>query len=418
MPLTHTQIKNAQARAKQYKLFDGGGLYLLCRPNGGKLWQMKYRVDGREKTLSIGAFPTITLADARERREAAKRALAQGLDPSAEKQRAKAERRTANANTFGVIAREWHAQRAERWDAPYAAAVMRRMELDLLPDLDKVPIAQITAPVLLATLRKMEGRGALDLLRRTRQYATQIFAYAIATGRAERNVAADLKGVFKTRKVQNRSRFAEAELPAFLACLEDYQGEPITKLAWKLMLLTFVRTSELLHARWAEIDLDKAQWRIPAARMKMDEEHIVPLSPQALAVLADIRALSGGGPLLFPSVWTHAKPLSNNTLIGALYRMGYHSRATVHGVRGTASTILNEHGFRADVIERQLAHGERDGVRAAYNHAQYLSERREMMDWWGQYLEKAGLSATIAKPIKPPHKMAIHLSAHFVKAIN
>lgn len=180
-------------------------------------------------------------------------------------------------------------------------------------------------------------------------------------------------------------------MPAFLECLEDYQGEPITQLAWKLMLLTFVRTSELLHAKWEEIYFVKNEWRIPRERMKMDELHVVPLSAQSLAVLQDIKRLSGGWSFLFPSVWTPTKPLSNNTLIGALYRMGYHSRATVHGVRGTASTILNEHGFRADVIERQLAHGERNGVRAAYNHAQYLPERREMMAWWGQYLEGAGL---------------------------
>ena len=292
-----------------------------------------------------------------------------------------------SANSFEVVAREWFENRKHEWASSTADTILFRLETHIFPKLGQRPIADITAPEILAMLRVVEARGTLELARRLMQYCGQIFMYAIATGRAERNPVPDLRGALKTPVVKHYSFLQASELPHYLKKLEAYDGSLQTKLALRFLLLTFVRTIELRGAQWQEIDWEKAEWRIPAERMKMKELHIVPLSSQAIAVLRELEKLSGNRQYVFPNEHNPATFMSENTMLFALYRMGYHSRATGHGFRSTASTILNEHGFRADVIERQLAHDERNTVRAAYNHAQYLPERRKMMQWWADYLD-------------------------------
>jgi integrase len=265
--------------------------------------------------------------------------------------------------------------------------VVDSLEADVFPALGDIAIKEITPPTVLEVIRAVESRGALDVASRILQRTSAVFRYAIQTGRATYNPAADMKGVLKTRKVEHRSAISRADLPDFLKKLDSYSGDPVTKLGLTLIVLTFVRTGELRGARWEEFDVDQGEWRIPAERMKMRSAHIVPLSPQALAVIEELRPLTGQSDLLFPSKRNQRKPISENTLLYALYRLGYHKRATVHGFRALASTILNETGFRPDVVERQLAHVERNKVRAAYHRSEYLEERRKMMDWWGACLE-------------------------------
>lgn len=388
MKLTNTSVKNATKKAKDYKLSDGGGLYLLCRTTGGKLWQMKYRYGGKEKTLSLGQYPTISLADARQGREDAKKLLAKNIDPMLHKKREKLKAQINSENTLEAIARKWHESLKGQWTPNHAEKVLRRLDADLFPTLGHFPINDILPAELLQTIRKVEARGAIDIARRLLQTTGQIMRYAIAQGSAVRDITADLKGALKTRKKQSMAFLTEDELPEFYENLAKYDGLIITKLAFKLLILTFVRSSELRSAQWEEFDFDKKEWRIPAERMKMKEQHIVPLSKQAIQVLDELKKHTAQWPHLFPSQNKPIKAMSENTLIYSLYRMGYHSRATVHGFRSTASTILNENGFNRDVIERQLAHGERDVVRASYNYAQYLPERHKMMQWWGGFIEK------------------------------
>jgi integrase len=336
----------------------------------------------------LGVYPEINLADARERRAQARKALAAGNDPAEVKKNAKRLQVLKSDNAFEVVAREWYANRKHEWASITAEVVLARLERHLLPKLGYRPVADITAPEVLTVLRAVEDRGTLDTARRVMNICGQIFMYAIATGRAERNPVPDLRGAMKTPVVTHYSYLKASDLPEFLKKLDTYDGSLQTKLALNLLLLTFVRTNELRGAQWTEIDWDKAEWRIPAERMKMKELHIVPLSTEAIAVLRELQKLSGNRQYVFPNQQNPAKFMSENTMLYALYRMGYHSRTTGHGFRSTASTILNEHDFRADVIERQLAHTERNTVRAAYNHAQYLLERRKMMQWWADYLVK------------------------------
>jgi integrase len=388
MHLKDVTVRNAKPKDKMYRLFDGAGLYLEVLPAGGKYWRMKYFFAGKEKRLALGVYPQVTLADARDRRAQARRLLANGTDPAEVKKQEKRSATLKAANTFEAVAREWFEQRKHEWAPNFADMVLDRLERLILPKLGDRAIANITPPEVLAMLRVTEGKGALELARRLMQMSAQIFMYAIATGRAERNPVSDLGGALKTPVVTHRAYLKEAELPAYLKKLEAYDGEPQTKLALRFLLLTFVRNTELRAAQWSEIDWDKVEWRIPAERMKQREQHIVPLSSQAIAVLRELQKHSGNRQYLFPNQHNPATFMSENTVLYALYRMGYHSRATGHGFRSTASTILNEHGFRADVIERQLAHTERNSVRAAYNHAQYLAERREMMQWWADYIDQ------------------------------
>ncbi len=387
MALSDARIRNAKPRTKPYKISDGDGLFLLVTSSGSKYWRFKYRYADKEKLLSLGVYPEISLSDARERRAQARKVLAAGSDPSDARKEAKRLVVLKSENAFEVIAREWHENRRHKWVPKYAGDVIRRMEADVFPKLGSRPIDDISASELLTVLRNVESRGALDLTHRLLQSCGQVFAYALITERATRNPAAELRGALKAPIKTNYSYLRAADLPEFLAKLNEYDGNLQTKLAIQFLLLTFVRTGELRGAQWAEFDLDKAEWRIPAARMKMRDDHIVPLSRQAIRILSELKALTGQWQFVFPNQHKPSGCMSENTILFALYRMGYHSKATGHGFRATASTILNEHGYMPDVIERQLAHCERNKVRAAYNHAQYLPERRKMMQWWADYLD-------------------------------
>lgn len=364
-------------------------MYLEVMPSGAKYWRLKYRIDGKEKRAALGVYPKVSLLEARKERDKIKDAVRVGLDPTHEKRRQKLERTLDRANSFEVVAREWHDKEKVSWTEKHATRVLKMIESELFPSLSGRPIREISAPELLAVIRAVEGRGALDISHRCLQTASQIFRYAIATGRADRDPAPDLRGALKTRAVVHMKRISEAELPELMQKIASYDGDLQTRLALQLLALTFVRTVELRNAEWSEIDEAKAEWRIPAEKMKMRSAHIVPLSTQALDVLKQLREINGNWPLVFPSRTNARKPISENTVLYALYRLGYHSRMTGHGFRGLASTILNENGFNSDWIERQLAHTEQNSVRAAYNHAQYLSERKKMMQWWADYLERA-----------------------------
>jgi integrase len=386
--LSDAMVRNAKPKEKSYKMTDGEGLFLCIMPSGSKYWRMRYFFGGKEKLLALGVYPEVTLADARERRAQARKILAAGNDPGEVKKEAKRLATFNHVNTFEVIAREWYENRKHEWAASSADTLHSRLERHILPKLGARPVAEIKAPEVLEMLRKVEGNGTLDTARRVMQMCGQIFMYAIATGRAERNPVPDLRGALKTSVTKHQSSLNASELPLYLKHLENYDGSLQTKLALKFLLLTFVRTIELRGAQWDEIDWETADWRIPSERMKMKELHIVPLSTQAVGVLRELEKLTGGNRYIFPNQHNPTKFMSENTMLFALYRMGYHSRATGHGFRSTASTILNEHEFRPDVIERQLAHSERNRVRAAYNYAQYLPERREMMQWWADYLDE------------------------------
>ena len=388
MPLTDAKIRNAKPQAKPYKLTDGEGMFLLVHPNGGKYWRLKYRFAGRERILALGVYPEVSLGEARELRLMARKALAAKQDPGAVKQEARRKQILKSENTFEAIALEWHGKKEHEWTPRYAATLKFRFNRHIFSLLGKRPVADITAPEVLDMLRVVEKSGAVDLTQRLSALCGQIFSYAIATGRAERNPVPDLRGALKTPVRKHRAYLNADALPEFMQRLAAFDGERQTQLALKLILLTFVRTIELRGAQWKEFDLDKAEWRIPAERMKMRVQHIVPLSKQTVAVLHELKEITGHWTYAFPNRFKADTYISENTLLYALYRMDYHLKATVHGFRSTASTILNEHGFPADVIERQLAHDERNKVRAAYNHAQYLTERRKMMQWWADYLDK------------------------------
>ncbi len=387
MSLSDAKVRNAKPKAKPYKVADGDGLFLQIQPNGSKYWRFKYYFAGKEKLLALGVYPDVSLADARDQRALARKALAAGIDPVAHKKKAKLQRALAADNDFQSIALEWLEQRRHKWTASTTKKTIIRLEKHAFPKLGRRPIVEITSPEILAVLRIVEGSGALDTARRVMQTCGQIFMYAIATGRAERNPVPDLRGALKTPISRHYAHLQAAELPEFLEKLDCYNGHPQTKLAIRFLLLTFVRTAELRASEWPEINFEKLEWRIPAVRMKMKEQHLVPLSRQAVEVLRELRTLTGSRNYLFPNQHNPKAFMSENTVLYALYRMGYHSRTTGHGFRSTASTILNEHGFMPDVIERQLAHSERNKVRAAYNHAQYLPERRKMMQWWADYLD-------------------------------
>lgn len=389
MKLTATAINNAKAKDKALKLFDGGGLFLLVKPAGGKWWRLKYRFGGKEKLLSLGTYPEISLKDARERREEARKLLANGVDPSDNRKAVKATRTELASNTFEVIAREWWAKFSEGWTPSHADKVIRRLERCIFPWLGNKPIREITPSILLSCVRRIEERKAIETAHRVLQSCGQIFRYAIVTGRADRDVSADLRGALAPVK---QTHFASIKDPQvigeLLRAIEGYQGSFITQCALRLAPLAFVRPGELRKGEWSEINMDKAEWRIPEGRMKMREVHIVPLPRQAITILKELQPLTGSGRYLFPGARTNGRPMSENTVNAALRRLGFgKDEMTGHGFRSMASTLLNEHGFNRDHIERQLAHGERNKVRAAYNYAEHLKERREMMQWWADYLD-------------------------------
>lgn len=387
--LSDTEIRKAKPSDKPYKLTDERGLHLLVQPNGSKLWQLRYRHLGKEKTASLGQYPDVSLKDARDRREAARKTLAAGTDPVEAKRAERATKLAATENTFEAVAREWWtAWKAARSDS-HVQYVIRRLEQNVFPAIGTRPISEIEAPELVAMAKAVAARGALDIAKRCLQMCNQVFRYAIAHGKARRNPATDVKpsDVLPSREKTNYARVDARELPTLLRKIEAYQGTPTTRLAIKLLALTFVRTGELIGALWAEFDLEAGRWDIPPERMKMRTPHVVPLSPQAIDVLRTLETITGERELLFPGERDHDKPMSNNTILMALERMGYKGQMTGHGFRGLASTILHEHGFDHAHIELQLAHTERNAVSAAYNHALYLPQRAAMMAWWGNYLE-------------------------------
>jgi integrase len=392
MSLTDARIRNAKPMAKSYKLSDGGGMYLLVTPGGGRYWRLDYRFVGKRRTLALGVYPTVTLANARSGRDEARRQLEKDVDPNAAKKATKLAVKLASENTFEAIAREWIAKQRNRLAPKYCALLLARLEADIFPRIGSQFVWDVGAPELLEALRKVEKRGAIETARRLRQLYGQVFRYAIATGRAKDDPSTALRGALGSPgRPRGHKAMALNEMPNFLITLKAYDGDPRTRLALRLMVLTFARTTELRAARWSEfenLEANEPLWRVPAIRMKMKREHLVPLSPQAVAVLRELRALPGSdaNPFLFPSP-SHEGYMSNNTMLYAMYRMGYHGRATVHGFRAMASTALNEMGFRPDVIERQLAHQEQNAVRAAYNRAGYLTERRSMMSRWADYLD-------------------------------
>lgn len=404
MPLTDSAIRTAKPQAKPYKLADGGGMYLEVSPAGGKWWRLKYRIGGKEKRLSLGTYPEVGLKEARERREEARKLIAQGIDPSAHRQAAKAAKTAEYANTLEAIAREWYAQKAPTWEAITAKKELSRMEKDLLPWLGERPIAAITAPDLLAVLRRIEERGAKDTAHRVKQLAGQIFRYAIATGRTTHNPVPDLQdALLPVRQVHRAAMTDPKQVAELLRALDGYGGTLVVKCALRLAPLVFVRPGELRNAEWSEVDFDKAEWNIPAEKMKMREPHLVPLSAQAIAVLREVQPLTGNGRYVFPHPRTAQKPMSDNAILAALRRMGFSNKEmTGHGFRAMARTILDEVlGERPDFIEHQLAHAVRDPNGRAYNRTAHLAERRRMMQRWADYLDGLKAGAEVL-PFKKP----------------
>ena len=387
--LNDTLIRSLKAADKPQKHFDGGGLFLFIPATGSKLWRMAYRFDKKSKLLSFGEYPTVSLKDARERREEAKKLLAQSIDPSLHKKNLREARLAEAANTFQAIALEWHATKTGDFTEKHRSHLLYRMETFLFPAFGKVGIAKIEAQDILAVVRPLEQKGMKETPHRLVQIVGQVLRYAIATGRAKHNIAADLRGALRPRKVTHRATITDTKkIGQLLLELDGYRGYFPLQCALRLAPLVFVRPTELRAAEWSEINFKEKEWRIQAHRMKMKQQHIVPLSKQALHILKELNARTGDGKYLFPSIRAKVQPISDVTMLAALRRMGYekHELCT-HGFRSMASTLLNELGYNRDWIERQLAHCERNGVRAAYNYAEYLPERRKMMDEWANYLD-------------------------------
>ena len=397
--LTKLLIDNAKPDTKPRRLADGRGMYLEIAPSGGKWWRFKYRLAGRERRISLGVYPDVGLAEARERREAARKHVAAGIDPGEQRRAEKIAKIESTENAFAAVAREWFALFAPKWVETHSSKVLGRLENDLLPWLGTRPIRGITSPEVLTVLRRIAARGADETARRALQDCGRVFRYAVATGRADRDPTRDLAGALAPRSVVHLPSIIEPkEVGALMRAIDDYEGTFVTRCALRLAPLVFTRPGELRKAEWAEFDLEKAEWRIPAARMKMREQHIVPLSMQTLAILRELQPSTGRFQLVFPSVRSRIRPISDNTVNAALRRLGYtKDEITGHGFRSMASTLLNEQGWNRDAIERQLAHGERDATRAAYNYAEHLPERRRMMQAWSDYLDKLKAEASHAK---------------------
>jgi len=391
MALTDTEIRKARPEQKAYRLPDSRGLFLFVTPTGGRLWRYKYRHDGKQKLMGLGQYPDIPLALARERHATARRLLATGVDPMEQRKTEKARENATAQNSFRTVAGLWFEHWKAEKSAQHVDSTRRRMEANIFPLLGMRPISDIEAPELVAMVKAIEARGAGDLAKRAMQNVGQIFRYAIAHGYAKRNPASEIRpaDVLKPTHKTNLARIDAKELPALLRAIEVYQGTHITRLAMKLMALTFVRTSELIGAKWEEFDVEAARWDVPAGRMKMRDPHIVPLASQAIELLEMLRSLTGGSEWLFPGERSANKPMSNNTILQALKRMGYQGQMTGHGFRGLASTILHEQGYAHEHIELQLAHAPRNAVSAAYNHALYLEPRAKMMQEWADFLERA-----------------------------
>ena len=397
LPLTDMQVRKAKPQTKPIMLYDGDGLYLLVTTTGGKLWRLKYRFDNKERRLALGAYPEIPLAVARERRQEARRQIANAVDPGAVR-KARKQAATAEVETFEVIAREWHTRFIPTWTPGHTVTIKSRLERDLFPWIGKRPIAEIKAPELLAVLRRVESRGALESAHRIRTIAGQVFRYAVATGRAERDPSGDLRGALPQPGEKHHAAITDPkEVTQLLRAIDGYEGHFVTKCALRLAPLVFVRPGELRHAEWAEVDLDEAVWNIPAHKMKGGQAHLVPLSHQAVEILTELRQLTGGGRYVFPSIRSGGRPMSENTVLAALRSMGYtKDTMTGHGFRATARTILDEVlQAKPELIEHQLAHAVRDPLGRAYNRTAHLDERRAMMQLWADYLDGLKQGATV-----------------------
>ena len=390
MKLTACQVETAKPKEKPYKLADGGGLYLLVNPNGKRYWRLKYRSLGKEKLLAIGVYPDVSLAEARNKREDAKRTLAAGNDPSLERKIEKLSRQQDAENSFEAITREWYQRRYDRWSVSYREEMMRTFEKDVFPYIGHRPIKDIKPMELLAVLSKIEARGATEKVRKVRQRCGEVFRYAIVTGRAIYNPAPDLASAMQGHEAVHYPFLKASELPEFFTALNAYTGSPIVLLGAHLLILTGLRTGELRAAEWREVNFDSAVWEIPKERMKMRRAHIVPLSKQALVHLERLKELTGNYPLMFPGRNDPSKFMSEASINQVFKRIGYGGRVTGHGFRHTMSTILHEKGFNSAWIETQLAHLDKNSIRGIYNHAQYLDGRREMMQWYGDFINGLG----------------------------
>ena len=405
VPLTDTALRRVKPAPKVQRLFDGGGLYLEITPAGGKLWRQKYRFGGKEKRLAHGTYPEVSLADARERRDAARKLLATGVDPGEHKKAAKAASEERAANSFEVVAREWFAKQKPSWVASHADKILLRLENDIFPWLGARPVADVTAKELLTTINLIVDRGAVESAHRALQNCGQVFRYAIVTGRSERNPAADLRGALPSVKQTHRAAITDPKaIGGLLRAIDAYSGSLVTRSALQLAPLVFVRPGELRQAEWSEIDLDAKEWNIPAEKMKTREPHLVPLSRQAIAILRDLQPLTGRGRYVFPGGRSPKRPMSNNGVLAALRRMGFaKDEMSGHGFRAMARTTLDEvlH-FRPDYIEHQLAHAVRDPNGRAYNRTAHLPERRKMMQAWADYLDTLKADTSAVLPFKKP----------------
>ncbi|MDL2317129.1 integrase arm-type DNA-binding domain-containing protein [Desulfovibrio sp. OttesenSCG-928-A18] len=392
MPLTDTAIRSARPGEKTIKLFDGGGLYLELSPKGGKWWRLKYRLGGKEKRVSLGVYPTVGLKEARERREQAKKLIDQGIDPSEQKKEAKAlaaAEAREQAATFEAVSREWYAKKTAHLTEDYRKQIISRLERMIFPHIGSKPFSSLEPADILIPARQAESRGAIETAHRLVRLAGQVCRYARLVGYCKYDVAAGLTEALPSVQTKHLAAITDpAQVGHLLRAIDEYRGDISIAYAMKILPYTFVRSGELRAAEWAEIDLDGAEWVVPAGRMKMRQPHVVPLARQVVELFAAMREYSGGGKLVFPSPFSATRCISDMGLLNALRRMGYEKGVmTIHGFRGMASTLLNEQGYRPDVIEAQLAHGERNTVRKAYNHAEYLPERRRMMQEWADFLD-------------------------------
>jgi integrase len=392
MALTVAKIRNTKTSDKPIKLTDGAGLYLEVRQTGAKLWRYRYRIAGKENLFAVGDYPALGLAEARAKRAEARELVKQGIHPAHNRQAARLAIHAANANTFEAVAREWMTTKSTAWTPYYTRQVHRFLEADVFPYVGVLPIRSVTAAHLLEIVRRVERRGAATVAMMVRQWTSAVFRYAVSTLRADTDPAAALKGAIHRPKTKHAKPLSQDQIANLVEALETYRGHRTTVIALRLMLLTFVRTKELRTAPWTEIAFDRAEWRIAAERMKMRERHMIPLSRQALGLLRELQTLTGGGTFLFPNHRNPKTCMTTTTLNRALERMGFNGKDSIgfsaHGFRSTASTILNEIGFRPEVIERQLAHAERNKVRASYNQAEYLGERRDMMQQWADLTDE------------------------------
>ncbi|REF28708.1 integrase [Xenorhabdus cabanillasii] len=395
MKLTARQVETVKPQEKDFKLSDGGGLYLLVKENGSKYWRLKYRIAGKEKLLAIGTFPLVTLAEARKKRDGAKKLIAEGIDPNQDKKQKKLAAQGEINNTFESIAREWYEQRKDRWSVGYRTDMMSAFENDVFPYIGHRPITEIKPLELMEVLSRMEKRGATEKLKKVRQRCGEVWRYAIITGRAEYNPAPDLASAFIPHKREHYPHLNVNELPEFLKSIDKHMGSQVVRHALRILILTGLRPGELRNLEWDEVNLEKRTIEISAERMKMRRPHCVPLSDQVVTLFQQLIPISGDYQYVFPSRTNYKKPISEMAMNVMMKRMGYGGRATGHGFRHTMSTILHEQGYNTAWIEIQLAHVDKNSIRGTYNHAQYLDGRREMLQWYSDYMDTLELGENV-----------------------